>query len=209
MAKKRDQDRWIENFNGPNFKRQKNDEHLNESYRRVSNGYFNESTNKRFNNEYTNEPNNKRSSNEYYDDDFSNDSRSSGYASYNERYLRANQRINDSKITQEGHFIRPISPVTSSTFIHSNNSKSSYDDTVEFPPNLTKLMKICSEHHSYTAKAQYCFLELFKDEIDTGEILGGNYNVYGRAPNDAENKDKRLRPLNPTKIEYLKNLKSL
>ena len=84
MAKKRDQDRSIENFNEPNFKRKKNDEHLNESYRRVSNGYFNESTNKRFNNEYTNEPNNKRSSNEYYDDDFSNDSRSSGYVSYNE-----------------------------------------------------------------------------------------------------------------------------
>jgi hypothetical protein len=102
-----------------------------------------------------------------------------------------------------------ILPVTSSTFIHSNNSKSSYDDTVEFLQNLTKLMKICSEHHSYTAKAQYCFLELFKDEIDTGEILGGNHNVYGRAPNGAENKDKRLRPLNPTKIEYLKNLKSL
>ncbi len=70
-------------------------------------------------------------------------------------------------------------------------------------------MKICSEHHSYTAKTQYCFLELFKDEIDTGEVLGGNYNVYGRAPNGAENKDKRRRPLNPTKIEYLKNLKSL
>jgi len=66
-----------------------------------------------------------------------------------------------------------------------------------------------NEPNFNTAKAQYCFLELFKDEIDTGEILGGNYNVYGRAPNGAENKDKRIRPLNPTKIEYLKNLKSL
>ena len=53
----------------------------------------------------------------------------------------------------------------------------------------------------WSAKAQYCFIELFKDEIDSGEILTGDYNLYGRAPNGS---NKKMMPLNIEKIEYLR-----
>ena len=66
-------------------------------------------------------------------------------------------------------------------------------------------MKICSQHKSSLAKAQYCFLELFKDEIETGEILTGEFNVYGRAPKGV---NIQMKKLNGTKIEYLKRFLS-
>jgi hypothetical protein len=148
---------------------------------------------------------NENDSKRYRPDSNASRHSSSGYASSNSYHPRQTEMSSKMSLNTLNHSNCSVelSPVGSSIFIgsKSHHQPNFKPQSKPFCPNQTALMQICNQYHSITAKAQYCFLELFTEEIETGVILTGKYNVYGRAPKGSA---QSMKPLNETKINYLK-----
>ena len=79
------------------------------------------------------------------------------------------------------------------------------DDHIDFCPNQYQLMKICGQYNSPTTKAQYCFIELFKDGIERKWNREKFLLVTIICMEEHQMVvTKTMMPLNEEKIEYLR-----